>query len=100
MPDNGNRVHIADPFAKRLMAHYLGRREADLELFRTALAEKDFDSIRVRGHNLYGSGGAYGLSRVSELGESFESAATQENPEEIERLIGLLESYLRDLKIG
>ena len=99
-PGIGQRVDIADPFAKRLMAHYLGRREADLELFRSALAKKDFDSIRVRGHNLYGSGGAYGLTRVSELGELFERAAVQENREEIQTLIERLETYLRELKIA
>lgn len=99
-PGSGNRVDTADPFAKRLLAHYLGRREADLEFFRAALLKDDFDSIRIRGHNLYGSGGAYGFTRITELGEQIELAATNKNHADIEALIALLETYLRELKIA
>lgn len=94
------RFDISDPFAKRLMARYLGRREADLELLRSALAGSDFDSIRVKGHNLYGSGSAYGLDRVSELGDLLENAAIAKNCDKVQEVIDTLEAYLRELRIG
>ena len=98
-PGEGERVDIADPFAKRLMVRYLGRREEDLETLRSALAESDFDSIRIKGHNLYGSGSAYGLDRISELGDSIEAAALAKDQTAIILLIDALESYVRRLRI-
>ena len=99
-PENDDeRVDIADPFAKRLMVRYLGRREADLESLRSALAENDFDRIRIKGHNLYGSGSAYGLDRISELGNSLEAAAICKDQGAIARQIDALESYVRRLRI-
>lgn len=88
----------SDPFAKRLMAHYLGRREADLELMRAALAGGEFDRIRVTGHNLYGSGSAYGLDRVSELGNLLEQAAIARNSAQVRDVIDTLDAYLRELR--
>ena len=97
--NNDEPVDIADPFAKRLMVRYLGRREADLESLRSALADSDFDRIRIKGHNLYGSGSAYGLDRISELGNSLEAAATAKDPGAIAEQIDALESYVRRLRI-
>lgn len=94
----GKQFDISDPFAKRLMAHYLGRREADLELMRSALAGGDYERIRVKGHNLYGSGSAYGLDRVSELGDLLENAAIARNFDQVRELINTLETYLRELR--
>lgn len=96
---NDERVDIADPFAKRLMVRYIGRREADLEALRSALEESDFESIRIKGHNLYGSGGAYGLDRISELGGSLEAAALAGDQGAIGRHIDALESYLLALRV-
>lgn len=92
------RFDVSDPFAKRLMARYLGRREADLELMRSALAGGDFDRIRVKGHNLYGSGSTYGLDRVSELGDLLENAAIARNSDQVRELIDTLDAYLRELR--
>lgn len=94
-----NRVNVADSFAKTLMVRYLGRREADLGTLRSALAADDFESIRIKGHNLYGSGSAYGLDRISELGGEIEAAALGQNRTEITRLIGSLESFIRNLSV-
>lgn len=93
------RVDIVDPFAKRLLVRYLGRREADLESLRSALAGNDFETIRVKGHNLYGSGGAYGLDRISELGDSLETAAEAKDEDAIAKHIDALESYVRKIRI-
>ena len=94
------RVNIADPFAKRLMVRYLGRREADIELLRSALDGNDFKRIRVTGHNMCGSGSAYGLDRVSELGDLLENAAIARNFEQVHEIIDTLEAYLHGLKIA
>ena len=66
----GKPIEIDDPFARQLMGKYLGHRKDDVDKLRRALAASDFDTIRITGHNLYGSGAAYGLDDISWLGAS------------------------------
>ena len=81
------------------MVRYLGRREADLQSLRAALASEDFERIRNKGHNLFGSGSAYGLDRVSELGADLERAAKKQNTETIGQLIDMLEAFIRNVRV-
>jgi len=92
-------VNIVDPFAKTLIRSYLQRREQDLSLLRSSLNEKDFEYIRVKGHNLAGSGSAYGLDRVSEIGKLLEEAAQLLDATSTSAHIDELESYLNNLRI-
>jgi HPt (histidine-containing phosphotransfer) domain-containing protein len=92
-------IDIADPFARQLMARYLERRESDIDLLRHALDSADFEKIRITGHNLFGSGAAYGLEEISRLGENIEIAAEGRDTAAIERLIGDFERFLKDLKL-
>ncbi len=94
-----NRIDIADPFARRLMARYLSRREAAVESLRSALAGRDFESIRLTEHNLFGSGGTYGLDRVTRLGTDLEAATQTEHSDAIGQLIDELESYIRQPRV-
>lgn len=94
-----NTVVVSDPFARRLMVRYLNQRHDDIESLRASLARQDFESIRKKGHNLFGSGSAYGLDRVSELGADLEKKAERGNGEAIAALIDLLEAYIRNVRI-
>lgn len=94
-----NKVNIADPFAKRLMVRYLSRREADLKTLRSALADEDFESIRKKGHNLFGSGSAYGLDRISELGADLEKAAKKRDSLRIGQLVDTLEAFICKVRV-
>lgn len=78
----------------RLLRRYLSRRRAELGELRQSLDEGDFDLIRRVGHNLFGSGAAYDLPRISTLGERLERAAQRSQRSEIEALILDLESFL------
>ncbi|MGB5332348.1 MAG: Hpt domain-containing protein [Woeseiaceae bacterium] len=98
--ENGKPIEIADPFARRLIGKYLSNRKDDIGKLTLALAESDFETIRVTGHNLYGSGAAYGLDQISWLGENFEKAADAGNAPEIERLIGELADFLDNLRVS
>ena len=97
--DSGNPIDISDPFARQLMARYLERRDTDIGKLRSALLETEFETIRVTGHNMYGSGSAYGLDEISRLGQSIEDAAERQDTDRLERLIGDLEAFLGKLKI-
>lgn len=92
-------IEVADPFARQLMARYLERRERDLVLLDEALANSDFDVIRRTGHNLSGSGSAYGLDAVSVLGRSIETAAESADVEHIRALLDDLAVFVRTVKI-
>lgn len=93
------RVSIGDPFAKRLMVCYLKRRETDIESLRSNLAGEDFASIATKGHNLYGSGSAYGLDEVSRLGADLEKAANRGDAERIAQLIDALDAFIRKVRV-
>ena len=98
--EDGNEwVTIDDPCIKILIKRYIDRRKDDLGLLRSSLANGDFDYIRRQGHNLAGSGSAYGLERISEIGMALLEAACTKDSETIQRGISDLESYIRKLRI-
>jgi HPt (histidine-containing phosphotransfer) domain-containing protein len=94
-----NTVVVNDPFARRLMVRYLDHRQDDVESLRAALARQDYESIRKKGHNLFGSGSAYGLDRVSELGASLEKTAKRGNSDAIGDLIEALDAFIRNVRV-
>lgn len=97
--DKGKTLEIADPFARRLVGKYLENRNDDIARLTTALCCADFETIRITGHNLFGSGAAYGFEDISTMGAGIESAATNRDVPEIERLIGDLQELLRKVTV-
>lgn len=97
---NENSIRITDPFARRLLNKYLERRQNDLSRLRGALSDKDFDVIERTGHNLFGSGAAYGLEPVSELGARLEKAAQKRDETEISQLVDALEQFVSQVTIS
>lgn len=93
-------IEITDPFARRLLAKYLQRRKSDLARLRTDLAAEDYAAIELNGHNLFGSGAAYGLEEVSILGAKLEEAAQAKQSERIEQLIDALDSFVSQVTIS
>ena len=94
------KVDIADPFARQLMARYLSHRQEDLSNMRAALDSGDFEQIKITGHNMHGSGSAYGLDRISELGQDIETAAIKRDTTAVSGLINALENFVRTLSIS
>lgn len=93
-------VDIADPFARKLMDQYLANRQTDLGQLREAVNNDDFEAVRLKGHNMHGSGSSYGLDRISELGKDLELAAIEHDKPAVLELISALESYVRTLHIS
>jgi len=92
-----NMMDIADPFARQLMARYLAHRNQDLSRMRSALSEKDFDTLRATGHNLHGSGGSYGLDEISEIGRKIEVAASSGDCARLESLVSQMHTFVQKL---
>lgn len=95
----GKPVEIGDPFARSLIGKYLGKRRDDIGKLRRALSDRDYETIRITGHNLYGSGAAYGLDEISNLGASIERAANAQDAARIERLIDEMADFIGALRV-
>ena len=96
----GEWINIEDPFARSLIESYLKRRAKDVEELRLHLEEDEFGSIRIKGHNLYGSGSAYGLDWISAIGKSIVDAADHGDKSAVVASINALESYIDARSIG
>jgi len=92
-------IEVSDPFARKLLDKYLENRKGDIERLTDALSVRDFESIRTTGHNLYGSGSAYGLDEVSRIGAGIEDAARSEDAPEIADLIDELREFLTRMRL-
>ena len=92
-------IEIADPFARKLVGQYLANRESDIGRLRDALQHHDFETIRLSGHNLSGSGSAYGLDEVSRIGARLEQAANERDNARICDLVAELADYLRNVDV-
>ena len=97
--EDDNPMDGVDPFARRLITQYLGRRKADIDQLREAVGVGDFERIRVTGHNMSGSGSAYGLGKVSEVGAALEQAAKAADGAAIRELIDQLDRILSSVRM-
>ena len=97
--DSETPIEIADPFARRLLSQYLERRKTDLNRLRKALAAADFSTIERTGHNLFGSGAAYGLDEISSLGARLEKAAQAAQADNVAGVLDDLERFVNNVTI-
>jgi len=88
------------PGIERLVPGYLASRKAEVLVLQAALADGDYKTIRVLGHQLQGSGKPYGFAAIGQIGRSLESAAGRQAADEIRRQIAALEDYLARVKVG
>jgi len=73
-------LHI-EPKVRLLIPGYLESRRRDVEALRAALETSDYEAIRDLGHKMSGTGGAYGLPRITEIGSNLEKAARERDPQ-------------------
>lgn len=88
--------------SKRLRARipvYLASCDEDVAAVELALAADDFVLVQEVGHNLKGTGSAYGFCHISCLGAHLESAATANDRIGIAEQLKELVSYLGAIKI-
>ncbi|MBF0296099.1 MAG: Hpt domain-containing protein [Magnetococcales bacterium] len=78
---------------------YLDNRKKDVELLPQILAKGDFQTLRIMGHRMKGSGAGYGFDAISDIGRAIEEAAKQENREGVRQGIEALSAYLDRLDV-
>ena len=82
-----------------LVPGFLEGRRRDIVTIAAALERSDYDSVRILGHNMKGSGAGYGFNRITEIGASLEQAAGRRAPEEIRARSLELVRYLDGLHV-
>ncbi|MFC1851999.1 Hpt domain-containing protein [candidate division CSSED10-310 bacterium] len=66
---------------------------------RESLAKRDFEKIETIGHNWKGTGEAYGLKRITEVGAKIETLAKNNSEKGIEGLVDIIHDYINRLDI-
>ena len=83
-----------------LVPRYLDRRHKEITSFREALNSGDFESLRIGGHSLKGSGGGYGFEALSQIGSRIEKAAQQKDSAAIENAIADYADYMARVEVA
>jgi len=78
---------------------YLDRKRQEIPGIRKMAREADYGSLRRMGHDLKGSGGAYGLPQLSAFGSRIENAAVAGDPEKLLAAICELEGFFRSVRL-
>lgn len=82
-----------------LIPGYIENRRNDIGAMRAALEQGDFETIRVLGHGMKGSGGGYGFEAITEMGRSLEQAAKNGDIDGIQQQVTELSAYIDHLHI-
>ncbi|MDQ6950853.1 MAG: PAS domain S-box protein [Mariprofundales bacterium] len=77
-----------------LLPGYLSNQRQRLSDMEQALADGDFNTIRIAGHSIKGTGSSYGLPQLSALGATIETAASAEEANQLSTLLQNIDSVL------
>jgi histidine phosphotransfer protein HptB len=91
-------VHV-DADLEDLIPGYLQNRHQDVESVLQAVDKQDFETIRVLGHTMRGTGGGYGFDAITEMGRTLEEAAKSRDIAVIRQGAAALLAYLRAVKV-
>jgi len=91
-------VHV-DADIEELIPGFLQNRHRDVKTIIYALEYGDYETIKLLGHSMRGSGNGYGFQEITKIGKSIEMAAKDRNSEEIKKWIGELSSYLERVEV-
>ena len=74
---------------------YIKHTFKELSSIKEDINSATFDSLRTFGHNIKGSGGMYGFNEITKMGASIETAAKNENMNQIKLDLDKLETFLK-----
>lgn len=82
-----------------LIPGYLQNRRQDVDAILQALENQDFETIRILGHTMKGTGGGYGFEAITEMGRGLEEAAKDKNAPAIRQGATALLAYLQAVEV-
>lgn len=84
---------------KELVQRYVKEIRREVLSSFDVLEKGDFETMKVFGHRLKGSGEAYGFERLSHFGDSLEQSATECQSESMQKLVEELQMYLNNVRV-
>jgi HPt (histidine-containing phosphotransfer) domain-containing protein len=99
--DDRERVRVVvDEDLADLIPGYLERRDADVITVRSAIEAADFETVRILGHGMKGSGGGYGFDAITEIGGALEQAGKLSDAAAADESVDELADYLTRLEVS
>lgn len=74
-------------------------RERDMAGLAAGLASGDLAALRMIGHGMKGSGGAFGFPLITEMGDAIEAAALKGDSTVVSQQLELLRGYMARIEI-
>lgn len=93
-----NMVYV-DRDLQEIIPLFLKNREEDIQKLKKAVAEKNFDLIKILGHNMKGAGSGYGFHAVTQLGKALEEGAEKKDTDFVQSTVQDLEAYMGGVEI-
>ena len=82
-----------------LMPLFMDTRKRDMEGLAKGLASNDFAALRLIGHGMKGSGGAFGFQLVTDIGDIIEASALENDAATIEQQFAVLRDYMARVEV-
>jgi hypothetical protein len=92
------RIRV-DPELASLIPGFLENRRKDVTLLLDAVHRGDFETARILGHSMKGSGGGYGFDGITDIGGDIEVAAKHNDSVAIRTHIDALSRYLARVEV-
>lgn len=92
-------IIYADPEISDLIPGFLENRQKDIKTISEALGKKEYDTIRLIGHSMKGSGAGYGFDDLSDMGKALEEAAEKKGARSIQKELVKFEAYLKNVQV-
>ena len=96
---NKTTVVYVDAEIKDLVPIFLRNRLEDVKCIFEACEQSNYEEIRVLGHNMKGTGSAYGFDAISEIGAALEQCAKERNSEKVRMLANEVSVYLEHVAV-
>ena len=91
-------AHIPGDLEELIPGYLEGKRE-NVKTMLEALGRDDFETIRVIGHDMKGSGAGYGFEDITRIGRDIERWAVEKKAHEIRACVSELSTYLENVEV-
>ena len=97
LPD-ADELELIDETIRSMVPEYLRQRKGDLTTMPQLIEQADFENLRTIGHNMKGSGLAYGFDEISRIGAVVEAAAEEKEAEALRRSVVELARFIEAIE--
>jgi CheY-like chemotaxis protein/HPt (histidine-containing phosphotransfer) domain-containing protein len=92
-------VVSVDRELKAIIPKFFEYTRKDIDSMRAALAQDDFETIRLLAHSIKGAGSGYGFDFISDVGRLLENAAKEKDAQMVDQQLVELFNYMERVEI-